>query len=287
MSSGIFIHGNNNKVAADAENVALINTSDYEVTSDDSGKTIFNGGAFIVDENGLSNAIYAPYSDTLSGSGSIPRYKQQASFFVDASGGNITLTLDPTETVRFFTRIDSSGNTVTLTPSSGLISGAASYNLPINTAITIISDLTNQYVTGSGGTGGGVFTDLTDVPGSYAGEALKAVRVNAGETGLEFYTPSVGGLTFGTATISFGATPQAEASVVVTGQTGILATSFVNVWIMQSDSTGTNTTDEHAFAAVSMRLSVGSLVVGVGFTIYATCMFGGATGDFKIKYSYN
>ena len=34
------------------------------------------------------------------------------------------------------------------------------------------------------------FTGLSDVPGSYAGGTLKAVRVNAGETALEFYTPA-------------------------------------------------------------------------------------------------
>lgn len=33
------------------------------------------------------------------------------------------------------------------------------------------------------------FTDLADVPQSYIGQALKAVRVNAGSTALEFYTP--------------------------------------------------------------------------------------------------
>jgi hypothetical protein len=39
---------------------------------------------------------------------------------------------------------------------------------------------------------GGVtdFTDLGDVPASYSGQALKFVRVNAGETALEFTTSS-------------------------------------------------------------------------------------------------
>jgi hypothetical protein len=45
---------------------------------------------------------------------------------------------------------------------------------------------------GGGGGGGGAenFTELGDVPSSYTSQALKAVRVNAGETALEFYTPS-------------------------------------------------------------------------------------------------
>lgn len=43
-------------------------------------------------------------------------------------------------------------------------------------------------LTPPGGVGGGAtnFVNLLDVPASYAGEALKAVRVNAAETGLEF-----------------------------------------------------------------------------------------------------
>ena len=41
-------------------------------------------------------------------------------------------------------------------------------------------------------TGATAFTQLTDVPASYSGESHNAVRVNAGETALEFYTPSTG-----------------------------------------------------------------------------------------------
>lgn len=37
------------------------------------------------------------------------------------------------------------------------------------------------------------FTKLVDAPTSYTGQSLKALRVNAGETGIEFYTPSAGG----------------------------------------------------------------------------------------------
>lgn len=36
----------------------------------------------------------------------------------------------------------------------------------------------------------GTFTGLTDTPSTYTGQALKSVRVNAGETALEFSTPS-------------------------------------------------------------------------------------------------
>ncbi len=39
---------------------------------------------------------------------------------------------------------------------------------------------------------GGAFIDLSDVPNSYSGQALKTVRVNAGATGLEFVTSGTG-----------------------------------------------------------------------------------------------
>jgi hypothetical protein len=38
------------------------------------------------------------------------------------------------------------------------------------------------------------FVQLLDAPSSYSGQALKGVRVNAGATGLEFYTVSSGGI---------------------------------------------------------------------------------------------
>jgi hypothetical protein len=46
---------------------------------------------------------------------------------------------------------------------------------------------TKKYVDdNAGGGGAAAFTDLSDVPGSYSGETQKVVRVNTGETGLEF-----------------------------------------------------------------------------------------------------
>lgn len=47
------------------------------------------------------------------------------------------------------------------------------------------------------------FTQLTDVPSSYSGQALKGVRVNAGETALEFYTPASAEIGINTQTASY------------------------------------------------------------------------------------
>jgi hypothetical protein len=41
------------------------------------------------------------------------------------------------------------------------------------------------------GGGASTFTDLTDTPASYSGQSLRSVRVNAAETGLEFFAPTV------------------------------------------------------------------------------------------------
>lgn len=64
--------------------------------------------------------------------------------------------------------------------------------------------LANQ--TGGGAGGSSTFTGLTDSPSSYSGETLKGVRVNAGETGLEFFTLPAGS-TDELVSIDSGATP--------------------------------------------------------------------------------
>ena len=43
---------------------------------------------------------------------------------------------------------------------------------------------------GSGGGGASAFTGLSDTPTSYSGQGGKATRVNAGESAVEFYTPT-------------------------------------------------------------------------------------------------
>lgn len=60
-------------------------------------------------------------------------------------------------------------------------------------ALFFLSDAGTETQLGGGGGGGTtVFTGLTDTPGTYVGHSLKTVRVNAGETALEYYTPVVG-----------------------------------------------------------------------------------------------
>ena len=77
--------------------------------------------------------------------------------------------------------------------------------------------------------------------------------------------------TVGTATLNFGSTPGTNiVTLTVTGQTGILSTSYVEAWMM-SDATATHNAYEHN--VVPMKLTCGSIVVGTSFVITAVTEF--------------
>lgn len=101
----------------------------------------------------------------------------------------------------------------------------------------------------------------------YSGNANKVVRVNSGATAFELATIAGGGHTTGLTTVDFGAFPGAsDASVTVTGQTGILAGSQVNAWIVAT-ATADHSADEHWIETIAV--TAGNISPGVGFTIYA------------------
>ncbi len=71
----------------------------------------------------------------------------------------------------------------------------------------------------------------------------------------------------GTTTVDFGAFPgKSDASVAVTGQTGIIAGSLVEAWI-RPVATADHSADEHLVETI--RVVAGNIVAGTGFTIYA------------------
>lgn len=73
----------------------------------------------------------------------------------------------------------------------------------------------------------------------------------------------------GTATIDFGAFPGAnEASVTVTGQTSISATSKVEAYIMADDTTSNHTASDHRYVGLWLAFTCGTPTAGTGFTIY-------------------
>ncbi len=77
----------------------------------------------------------------------------------------------------------------------------------------------------------------------------------------------------GTATIDFGAYPGSnEATVAVTGQTSISATSKVDVFVMADDSTSDHTAADHRYLKLFAEFLAGTPTNGTGFTIYGRCI---------------
>lgn len=74
-----------------------------------------------------------------------------------------------------------SGSLVNLV--AGDITGGQTYRLRYNGTYLVIEG-------GSGGGGSSTFEDLTDGPGSYSGKGGNYMRVNTGENGLEYRTPT-------------------------------------------------------------------------------------------------
>lgn len=109
--------------------------------------------------------------------------------------------------------------------------------------VTVRKDASGSWVISStGGSGGGAFTDLTDVPSSYSGEALKVVRVNAGETGLEFVTLAGGGDALTSDPLSqFAATTSAQLAGVISDETGTGALVFADTPTLVSPVLGNAT----------------------------------------------
>ena len=85
----------------------------------------------------------------------------------------------------------------------------------------------------------------------------------------------------GFTTLDFGAVPGGNvATVVVTGQAGIVSGSSAEAFMM-GDSTVDHNADEHAITP--MRLSCSAVVAATGFTITAVsdwCL----TGTYKVRW---
>lgn len=86
-----------------------------------------------------------------------------------------------------------------------------------------------------------------------------------------------------TVVVDFGATPTDRASLAVTGQTWVVAaTSSIRAFLM-ADSHAENGVDAHILGSQLISFSVGSLIDGTGFTIYAVCE-SLASGKFTVRW---
>jgi hypothetical protein len=88
----------------------------------------------------------------------------------------------------------------------------------------------------------------------------------------------------GVATVDFGAFPGGpEASITVTGQTGILSTSQVEAWVRcEPAGTTDHSMDEHFVENLEVR--AGNINPGVGFDIRVYCTLGTTYGQFSINW---
>ena len=88
----------------------------------------------------------------------------------------------------------------------------------------------------------------------------------------------------GTATIDFGAFPGSnEASVAVTGQTTVSATSKAEAFVIGDDTSSNHTAKDHQYFNALASLTCGTPSAGTGFTIYATSVHK-LQGQFSIRW---
>lgn len=85
----------------------------------------------------------------------------------------------------------------------------------------------------------------------------------------------------GTAVIDFGAGSN-EAQVLV-AVPEILATSFVESWVMGDDTSTDHTASDHRYFPVFASLTCGTPVAATGFTIYARSIEK-LTGAWTVRY---
>lgn len=150
MSKPIII-GNKNTVVPGTEDVQAIFCDGQNFSEDDEGynyiqnKNIRMNDSRVESSTMIINATFGITHATKTADFTAGAEAYNA-YFVDATGGNIDITIEIGHIPIWFVRIDGSANTVTITPDSGLINGAASYGL--NTQyekIHVLCDDTNFY----------------------------------------------------------------------------------------------------------------------------------------------
>ena len=209
---------------------------------------------------------------------------------VDSSGGARIITLPATDGTgilagKMYYIKRNGANTVTINPNgSNTIDGAASRTLGSDNDIVILVsnggsgaagdwEIGSDSIAGGGGGGDNIqvngaaatdanFNDTTPSAPAGSGTNVKWQMSGAGPSSVSAYVPG----NQGTAVLNFGAFPGAsDASVAVTGQTGIVAGSVVQAWMRPVD-TADHLADEHWVETI--EVSAGAIVAGTGFTIF-------------------
>jgi len=93
----------------------------------------------------------------------------------------------------------------------------------------------------------------------------------------------------GQTVIDFGAFPGSDrATVAVTGQSSILATSLVEAWLDATVAgTADHSPDEHSMAAAGgVGITCQAIVAGTGFTIVGASSIGRVVGKFNVAWAW-
>ena len=91
----------------------------------------------------------------------------------------------------------------------------------------------------------------------------------------------------GTATIDFGAHPGVnEASVTVTGQGTISATSKVSAFVMADDTSSNHTAADHRYLPELASFVCGTPTAATGFTIHARSIHK-LTGQYTLRWVWS
>lgn len=91
----------------------------------------------------------------------------------------------------------------------------------------------------------------------------------------------------GTATIDFGAHPGSnEASIAVTGQATISATSKVEAWVMGDDTSSNHTASDHKYLPQLASFTCGTPTAATGFTIHGRSIHK-LTGTFTLRWVWS
>ena len=91
----------------------------------------------------------------------------------------------------------------------------------------------------------------------------------------------------GTVTIDFGAAPGSnEASVAVTGQGTISATSKAEAFVMGDSTSSSHTASDHRYLGQFCSFTCGTPTAATGFTIYA-CSTQKLTGTWTLQWVWS
>ncbi len=222
-------------------------------------------GASVVVENGgnatevtINGAVLAKNIESITADKTLTDASEPIQVLTPDADWDVNL---PAEAVTnpIFMIINPSGSGFTLTVKSDL--PATITTVEDGETKMIIPDGATWHVLAGGGGGAAVFTDLTDTPASYSGESLKAVRVNVGETALEFFVPSsftsplttkgdLFGYDTGDERIPIGGNDQA----LIADSTQALGLKWADIFASPLTTKG----DLHGYSTVDARLPVGA-----------------------------